>query len=378
MSTCTLAGAAFNPDSFTEVVNTVAKNVVGELAYYGVTYAGDALGLDPRVSYLAGIGIRSSLRAGLSGPNGGGSPGDWIDGAIAGLSQGITSVALNYAVEEMDIDPLLANIGFSAIAGAIEASLSTDFQTGETGLFEKMFEIYEKNALTFLGADIEPDDYWGQAAYAANIMNFTDIIREHGLETALNTYATSFFNSTAVNSIVTAGYTIGGYFAEKLAAGEIETVTLDTGETVDGIRAEGTETILLFDSEGNVVGIKDPDKLIYGDLGIDATGEVGLLNGYLSGEYVPGLGIYMDLEGGNQTYAEIRDTLTGETLYYVTPRENGGYIYYDSFGDMIDGIIENPDYLYEMSMDYETLVKHRYSYEFEEGTDFSWINLVIS
>nr|HPM43551.1 hypothetical protein [Candidatus Omnitrophota bacterium] len=43
MSTFKLVGGIFDPDSFAEVVNTVAKSVIGELAGYGITYAGDAL-----------------------------------------------------------------------------------------------------------------------------------------------------------------------------------------------------------------------------------------------------------------------------------------------------------------------------------------------
>ncbi|MFH1837352.1 MAG: cysteine peptidase family C39 domain-containing protein, partial [Candidatus Omnitrophota bacterium] len=305
-----------------DLFRDITINIASETAYIGVQEMAQVLGISPQLSYLVGIGIRSSLNATFDNN----VNTTWFDGAMMGISQGVTSVAFNYAVDELDLDPLLANIGFSAIAGAIEASLSTDFQTRETGLFEKMFEIYKDNALTFLGANIKPDDYWGQAAYEANIMNFSDIIQEQGLETALNTYATSFFNSTAVNSMVKIEGSIGKYLNEKYSKGETNSVTLDNGETVEGVEVEGSETIVLFDAEGNVVGIKDPDKLVYGDLAVDTQGNMGLLNGYFTEKY-GSLEIYMLIEDGRLTYSEIKDSVTEEIYYNVIPRD-GGYFYY--------------------------------------------------
>ncbi|MFH1790380.1 MAG: LamG-like jellyroll fold domain-containing protein, partial [Candidatus Omnitrophota bacterium] len=59
--------------SYTDLMNDIAPNILSEAAYIGATELGDLLGVDPRVSYLAGIGIRSSLQVGFSA--GGGDPG---------------------------------------------------------------------------------------------------------------------------------------------------------------------------------------------------------------------------------------------------------------------------------------------------------------
>jgi len=67
---------------------------------------------------LAGVGIRSSLQAGLSSNM---DPGAIWNSVTTGLLQGVTNIGLNYLTQEMGINPLLANIGFSAISTALQA-----------------------------------------------------------------------------------------------------------------------------------------------------------------------------------------------------------------------------------------------------------------
>ena len=194
-------------------------------------------------------------------------------------------------------------------------------------------------------------DSWMEASYAAQILDFTKIARERGIVDALNTYATGFFSSIAVNQMVTAAGTIGQYIKNKLDAGQTEQVDLENGETATGVRVENTETILLFDSEGNVGGLKDGAKLIFGDIGIDGQGKMGLFSGYIEGTYIPGLGLTMDIENGYATNARIIDPITGETLYWVKPTSDGGHILFDSYGDYLDAKID--DYLQNISFSYE-------------------------
>ena len=342
MTTFVMTGAAIDPTvTFGQAIKSLAKNLPEELAYYGVQIASTAMGMDPNISCLAGIAIRSSLRAGFSD---GQDPGQLIGTA---LLQGVTSVGLNYLVEKMDVNPLLANIGFSAIAGAIEGAIS-----GE-GIFEHMFEMYEKNALAFFGGGTSSDP-WQQAAYIAQIQDFTQIARERGFVEALNTYATGFFNSTAVNSIVTTGLTIGDYFKNKWDLGQTEQITLKDGQTVDGVRAENTESILLFDSEGNIIGLKEGENLIFGDIGVDGQGKMALLNGYIAGEYIPSLGITMDIEDGYATNARIIDPITGDTLYWLYPKSDGGYLGFDNLETLNDFRIQkiaNTEVDFDISFD---------------------------
>ncbi|MDD5423385.1 MAG: cysteine peptidase family C39 domain-containing protein, partial [Candidatus Omnitrophica bacterium] len=169
----------------------ILPNVAGELAYYGIQKLGELVGIDPRISQLAGIGIRSGLQIGLSG----GSAADIWGSVSRGLLQGVTNIGLNYVTEELGLSPLLANIGFSAISGAINAGIQAA-TGGSQDVFGSLFQTYTDNALTFLGYG-DPSNAWQQAAYISRILDFSDIVQERGLVEALNTYGAGFFNAVA-------------------------------------------------------------------------------------------------------------------------------------------------------------------------------------
>ena len=83
---------------------------------------------------------------------GGGDPGKLFQGAMTGLLQGVTALGVNYAVDEWDVNPLLANLAFSAVAVTIESAIpSDDPRNQDMNLFERIADTYIKNALTFLG-----------------------------------------------------------------------------------------------------------------------------------------------------------------------------------------------------------------------------------
>ncbi|GEM_PF-5901024 len=337
--------------------STVLPNVVGEFAYYGVNKIGEFLGIDPRISYLAGVGIRSTINAGLTHVK----P-DVIWGSVTqGLLQGVTNIGLNYLTQEMGINPLLANIGFSAISTALQAGIQSMMPQGEKDVFKAMFETYEKNALTFLGytepgATISP---WQQAAYISQILDFSNIVQERGLADALNTYGAGFFNAVAVNAIVKTGYTLGGYFAEKLQTGQyrVETINgqevavVDTPTQSDGGHSSGFFKWILDD--GGVNGIWDPlgmgkttssgdDFWGIGKLGTDAYGKLGFYDDSSIYQGFGDLGIWQTIDNGYQSYAEIKDN-AGKTIFVVTPKEDGGYNYYNSYGDYVDAVLKEFD-----------------------------------
>ncbi|MDD4957656.1 MAG: cysteine peptidase family C39 domain-containing protein [Candidatus Omnitrophica bacterium] len=365
MTTSVLTGASLDPEvTVGQALEKIAPDITRELAYYGVTYAGEAMGIDPRISNIAGIMIRSSLQAGLGTfGSGGGSPGAWLDGALQGLLQGATSIGLNYIVDELDIDPLLANIGFSAIATTINGTLRSMFPDNENlDIFKFIFDTYEENALTFLGVEDpqKPFSLWQRAAYISQIQDFTRIIKDRGIVEALNVYATSFFSSIAVNSIVSTGYTLGEYFKEKLNAGDY-TIKVKDGkqyaevaiEDSEGNKAGDAYFGWLEDTQGwdDFMGISELDENgvnadKWGDLYADMYGNIGYY-GYseLYSQYGD-LGIFQTIKDGYQQYVEVRDN-DGTVLFVVEPREEGGYNYYNSYGDYVDAKIKGFDE-YEM------------------------------
>jgi len=53
-----------------------------------------------------------------------------------GLLQGVTNIGLNYATQELGLNPPLANIGFSAISSALNASIQSLMPAGEKNVFK--------------------------------------------------------------------------------------------------------------------------------------------------------------------------------------------------------------------------------------------------
>ena len=83
----------------------------------------------------------------------GGEPFD-VDGMWQGLQdgllQGVTSIGLNYLTQELDLDPLLANIGFSIVSSGIEGLING------TGIFENVASSFINNTLSMMGYNPMP------------------------------------------------------------------------------------------------------------------------------------------------------------------------------------------------------------------------------
>ncbi len=302
-------------------------------------------------SYLAGVGLRSTLNMGLSE---GFEPAKIWGSVSQGLLQGVTNIGLNFATQELGLNPLLANIGFSAISGAINAGIQAA-TGGSQNVFQTLFQSYEKNALTFLGySDPNSPGYaWQQAAYISQILDFSDIVRERGLTEALNTYGASFFNAVAVNNIVQSGASLGQYFADKLQAGQY-TVKVDqkTGTEYKevGIGQEGEYGAGLFTGSaetgwtlsGRTEAYGDTSFWGFGDVGVDAYGKMGFTDAELATVYN---GIWREnqtIDGGLQVYADVCDLHSGDTLLTVTPKDIGGWNIYNDGGEYVDAMISAP------------------------------------
>ncbi|MBI5123929.1 MAG: hypothetical protein HZA72_00745, partial [Candidatus Omnitrophica bacterium] len=270
---------------------TIHPNLAGELANMGVTNLGELLGVDNRISQLAGIGIRSAINPGIDPRTG--APRTMWQGITNGMLQGVASIGINYATQELGLNPLLANIGFSAISAAINAGLSSTIgpvnpETGQRpDVFQSFFNTYTRNALTFLGynptpnrddfyqhdlaGNIIPDTFnqaaydrawgnynWQKSAYIAQIQDFSQIVRDRGIVEALNIYGTSFFNATAVNAIASSGLTIGQFFKERLDRGEFTLKTLPDGRVAKEVAVvddqNNTLSSALFDEDNDLIG----------------------------------------------------------------------------------------------------------------------------
>lgn len=328
----------------------IMPNVTSEFTYYGVTKAGELLGIDPRISYLAGAGIRSTINANLQGAD----PNQMWQSITNGLLQGVANIGINYATSEMELDPLLVNFGFSAISSAINAGIQAA-TGGSQNIFKTIYETYEDKALTFLGY-VEsgmPVSAWQQSAYLAQIQDFSNIVQERGLADALNAYGAGFFNAVAVNNIVQSGYTLGDYFAEKLQAGQYTTRTLQDGTVVKEVVVKDDDNTLAsaffqqkqvgedicWDLIGGEELIAGDSYISWGDFGVDAYGKLGYTDAEIYAMFDSDIQ-FQRIINGQQAYAEIKD-LQGNTLLVIEPTGDGRYNVYDSYGDYVEAKITN-------------------------------------
>lgn len=291
---------------------------------------------------------------------GGGDPGDFAkglwDGAMQGLLQGVTNIGLNYATQELGLNPLVANIGFSAISLGIESAING------SGIFEHIFGTYEKNVLTTLGYNPKPEKvdfyqkdnygmiipgtfnqaqynvslgqyYWQESVYTSQILDFSEIVREQGLVNALNTYATGFFNSTSINSMVNIAGSIGEYITHKLNLGEYVAEIMKDGTTAKRVDIENSDESVLIGGEDGLEWLKGKVFLggvVYGNLGVDAYNELGLAGGYFNGNYADGTDYYMDVYKTNPSVVWIGSG--DETYVRINPFENNTNMEYTSSG----------------------------------------------
>jgi len=346
--------------SASDLVKSISTNVAAELAYIGVQDLAETVGIDSRLSYVAGIGIRSSLRAGWGTFGSGGEPGEMWDAAMTGLAQGVASIGFNYLTEELDIDPLLANMGFSAISLGLEAIING------TDIFKHISDSYEKNATTFLGHNPKPtkDDfmyydpsdmpvfneaayntamanyYWQESVYISQIQDFSSTIDEYGIVYALNNYATGFFSSVAVNSVVN----IGDYIKDKLISGDYTLMTMDDGKTVRQVDIEDTgESALISNDDLEWLrGKTFNGQVIYGDIGVDPYGKIGLTDGYISEDYGDELDYYMDITNTNPSVIRIGDGT--DTILRLSPGDGNDTLVPDGNGGYSDVTLE--EYMY--------------------------------
>jgi hypothetical protein len=262
-------------------------------------------------------------------------PGAIWNSVTTGLLQGVTNIGINYATQELGLNPLLANLGFSAISTFLNAGIQSLMPGGEKDVFKTVFETYKSNVLTFLGYGDSP---WLQAAYISQILDFTDIVKDKGLVEALNIYGSSFFNAVAVNEIVKTGYTLGGYFRHMLETGQYRTETVDGREVIavdtptqsDGGHSTGFFDWLAGASDWDPLGLGvtsgDGQRNFWGigEIGKDGYANMGFYDDATMYNGWGDLGIWQDIENTYQNYMEIKDN-DGNTIFVVTPREDGSY-----------------------------------------------------
>ena len=341
-----IVGGAFEfYDDLGNLVTEVSQNVASEAAYIAVQEIGELVGIDPNISYLAGIGIRSSLQAGMHSFSSGGIPGEWakelFDGAINGLVTGATNIGIQWTTQELGIPPLLASLGTAAITGAIEGLLE------KQGFFKGIFDSYKSAAINLLTFGGPGSTSWEKASYVAQILDFSRIAQEEGFGKAFEVYATGMFHQQTINNI----WKVGGIYDLLTNQDRVE-ITIDyKGDTVKRIytNEKKTDYIDLALDDDRLMGKKEGNVIFHCGYERDKTGQWVLKNGETIVLKVDGSTETHFVENFNLVRIEMRNT-TGNIIQVITKNSYKKAIEFSKDGLPTNCIISDPNRNIEITM----------------------------
>ncbi|PIQ82786.1 MAG: hypothetical protein COV76_01865 [Candidatus Omnitrophica bacterium CG11_big_fil_rev_8_21_14_0_20_64_10] len=331
----------------------LAPTLAGELAFYGIQRLGESVGLDPRLSQLAGM----PLKAGIGNiANPGHTSKSVMDAMGDGLLHGATSLGIDLLGDEVGLDPFTQALSANVISGAISGAFKY-----QGNVFKGVSESLKKSVLNFstLGTGYDPNAPYNpvqQATYLAKINDFSNIVRERGITTALETYASSIFQRDAIESI----WKLGG-IADFLL-GNAKAVTLEDGRLTTEVTFKQDSKLYLdattdavlarsyFDpTRGLVKEISSPNPNDKG-FGLDEQGRFGLVNGKVLVNTPNGLIEEYTVFGGNIVLIEGRDAITGKTRYFVSPGEGKSTVRVSPDGRFIEGQVVDLSEDYKFSL----------------------------
>jgi hypothetical protein len=197
-----------------------------------------------------------------------------------------------------------------------------------------------------------------------------------GLTQALETYAASILHRQSVESILTTYGSLENWIQERLS-NDKETYVNEEGDTITRIQADAensaSDYLDINEETGKLVEVKRKSGRLVGNFASDEFGNAGLIDGSLEGA-LPGFDSYEQfqrIEAGQQVYAEIKDS-DGNVVLIVTPEEEGGYNYYDSYGDYVEAVIQTPETGLETTMHDGLVTGYKnggfdFNFDFETG-----------
>ena len=98
------------------------------------------------------------------------------------------SIGLNWLTEELDLNPLLANMGFSVIAQLLQATITPSSDPNDDrNVFEKMFDAFKGNVATFLGHNPTPNK-WDERFWKPNADGTAYVFQENLYNQAWGNY----------------------------------------------------------------------------------------------------------------------------------------------------------------------------------------------
>ena len=244
-----------------------------------------------------------------------------------GLLEGATNLGIGFAGEQAGLDPLAQALSSRAIVGFLDGAFNPHKTVGAS-----IFDAFKKSTfdLATLGGDKANDPY-SRAVYLAKINDFSNIIRERGLTTALETYATSIFQRQAVEDI----YRLGGF--ADLLLGNVSFTKLN-GLDVKKITINSDTALFLDPITEDIRGRQlSRDYIEAGVYGISPDGQFKLLRGSVSTRVGGDLWVNLKIEDGlpnGYSFTPVADDPSQSRLV-VTPEA------FNADGSLRSAVIEN-------------------------------------
>jgi hypothetical protein len=249
----------------------IMPNISSELAYFGVTKAGELLGVDPRISYGVSSFASSLIGNTLSGAD-----------IATSFSRAINSSIVSVGVNLLEgVDPAFSAIRSTGLMGALENILN------EQGLFNGIFGILDRVASSAFNAAGEiVGGIFGGAK------TFVELVTETGPLAAMNNALNSLFTRQTVETVVAQGG------MEVVLAKPSNQVVLLDGRPAQEIAITNDSSIFLNES-GEIISIKEKGITATGSFIWTQNNGLQLKSGTVEGSIeTGGYSIWADIEDG--------------------------------------------------------------------------------
>jgi len=322
-----------------QAFSKIKPQLFSSLAQYGVDKLGTSIGFDPRISTLIGTPISGVINAGFK--TGWDNGNAIIAGINDGILRGVTSIGIEYATQQADLDPLLGSITSRAITGAIEGALGGN-------IFGGIYDAFVNSALNVARLGVSSTDPWSQAQYLQRVINFSSIIQQKGLAQAIEDSATQILREDSVSSILQSFNTIGVYIQDTIDKNKMESVQIN-GVTYKRLNLPSGDYLLFTADQKNLVEIKRGSSILKGTFGKDDQGNWGLITGTATQTNAYGVTSVSFYASGTITEIYIMGP-DGIQNTIVKKRVNNEWITFNPDGSLRDADIENYDRGFKLTL----------------------------
>lgn len=337
----TAIGTGVMTGTFRETIVRVAPQLTKQLTFYGVSKLGEEIGIEPEWAPLFN-GTVSGMINGTFSPDQF-TPKIIFDSVMAGMKEGALSVAINFAEEKLDLDPLLAAATIRGVSGAIEGALSP----GHNAL-QGMVQALQSSVLhVATGGGSPGQDPYAQVLYLQRVLRLSDAIRTQGLARALQDNAASILKADAIQSLARSFGSIEKWIQDALQNPERFRIETINGKTHKILSIDADTEIGFSESLDDVSFMRRGREILEGKFGIDEAGKWGLITGIRQETFATGGRTVSQIQNGNVTRIQVyspEGVSSGKVSSTIVARNEETGIQVDTQGNLWDGEFSSDDF----------------------------------